>query len=59
LTPHIPKILVLHNRYQQQGGEDEVFAQEVRLLRRMGHTVVEYEDTNDRLHQIGAVPALL
>jgi glycosyltransferase involved in cell wall biosynthesis len=53
------KILVLHNRYQQQGGEDEVFEQEIRLLRRMGHTVVEYQDSNDRLHRIGAVPALI
>lgn len=53
------KVLVLHNRYQQQGGEDEVFEQEVRLLRRMGHTVVTYEDSNDRLHQIAPVAGLL
>jgi len=59
MLPQLPSILVLHNRYQQKGGEDEVFIQEIQLLRRMGHTVVEYEDTNDRLQHIGAIPALL
>ncbi|MBX5445315.1 glycosyltransferase family 4 protein [Sphaerobacter sp.] len=34
-------ILVVHNRYQQAGGEDVVFAAEVDLLRRYGHTVTE------------------
>jgi glycosyltransferase involved in cell wall biosynthesis len=43
---------VLHNRYQQPGGEDEVFAQEIRLLRRMGHTVVQYEDSNELLDAV-------
>jgi glycosyltransferase involved in cell wall biosynthesis len=52
------KVLMLHNRYQEKGGEDEVFSQEVGLLRRMGHTVVEYEDSNDRLHQIAPLPGL-
>jgi glycosyltransferase involved in cell wall biosynthesis len=43
------KILAVHNRYQQRGGEDEAFEQEVRLLRRNGHTVIEYVETNDDL----------
>ena len=33
------RILVLHNRYQQAGGEDTVVAQEVSMLRRRGHSV--------------------
>jgi glycosyltransferase involved in cell wall biosynthesis len=49
------KILLLHNRYQQPGGEDEVFHREAGLLRRNGHEVVEYEDSNDRLTEIGPV----
>ncbi len=49
------KILVGHTRYQQAGGEDVVFRLETELLRRMGHTVVTYEQSNDRLHEIGPV----
>ena len=41
------KILVIHNRYQHAGGEDEVFAAECRLLRDDGHDVHEYVRTND------------
>lgn len=33
------KILIAHNRYQQQGGEDVVFENEVQLLTRAGHNV--------------------
>lgn len=53
------KVLLGHNRYQQAGGEDVVFAQESALLRRMGHTVVEYEESNDQLHEIGPVSGFL
>jgi glycosyltransferase involved in cell wall biosynthesis len=40
------KILIVHNTYQQPGGEDTVFRQERDLLRRTGHEVVTYERSN-------------
>jgi len=50
------KILVLHNRYQHAGGEDEVFAAESRLLRAAGHDVCEYVRTNDDIVVNGVGP---
>lgn len=35
-------VLVIHNRYQQPGGEDAVVRAEVNLLREAGHRVVTY-----------------
>ncbi|MBO0938816.1 glycosyltransferase family 4 protein [Fibrella sp. HMF5335] len=40
------RILFVHNYYQQRGGEDAVFEQEVSLLRENGHTVETVEFTN-------------
>jgi glycosyltransferase involved in cell wall biosynthesis len=40
------RLSVVHNTYQQPGGEDVVFAQERRLLERAGHEVVTYERSN-------------
>src|SRR5512143_1642105 len=40
------KILLVHNHYQQPGGEDVVFAQERLLLRSHGHHVVTYQRSN-------------
>ncbi len=40
------KILLVHNHYQQPGGEDVVFAQERQLLRSHGHQVVTYQRSN-------------
>jgi glycosyltransferase involved in cell wall biosynthesis len=37
---------MVHNTYQQPGGEDVVFRQERRLLEEHGHTVVGYERNN-------------
>lgn len=34
------RILAVHNRYRERGGEDAVFESEVALLRRYGHDVV-------------------
>ncbi|HET7551495.1 MAG TPA: glycosyltransferase family 4 protein [Gemmatimonadaceae bacterium] len=42
-------VLILHNYYQQPGGEDEVFATEARLLEERGHTVVRYTVHNDSI----------
>jgi glycosyltransferase involved in cell wall biosynthesis len=46
------KILIVHNKYQQSGGEDAVFAAETALLRGNGHTVIEYLDDNQRIPKI-------
>lgn len=46
------RILLLHNRYQQSGGEDAVVAAERDLLMTWDHPVALLEDHNDRL--IGA-----
>lgn len=40
------KVLLVHNRYQQPGGEDAVFEAERDLLRSRGHQVVVYERHN-------------
>lgn len=47
------RILVIHNRYQIRGGEDECYEAEVSLLREMGHQVEVYEVNNDRVAELG------
>lgn len=47
------KIVLVHNSYQQPGGEDVVVAQEAALLRRAGHEVVEYRRSNHALESLG------
>ncbi len=47
------RILVIHNRYQIRGGEDECYEAEVSLLREMGHQVEVYEANNDRVAELG------
>jgi glycosyltransferase involved in cell wall biosynthesis len=50
--PQVPtkqRVLLVHNRYQQIGGEDTVFDAEAALLRRFGHEVEVYERHNDEL----------
>ena len=53
------QILGVHNRYQLRGGEDECFEAEVSLLRGKGHTVELFEETNDRLEEIGKLRSLV
>ena len=43
------KILVVHNRYRQSGGEDGVVRAETSLLARMGHDVEVWEESNDSI----------
>jgi glycosyltransferase involved in cell wall biosynthesis len=43
------KILMVHNRYLERGGEDESTELEVALLRARGHEVVEYTEDNHRI----------
>ena len=46
------KILVIHNHYLEKGGEDEVFAAEVKLLEEHGHKVILYEKTNEYIKNL-------
>lgn len=48
------KILLVHNSYQQEGGEDAVVEQESQLLARMGHCVVEYRRSNREIQHYSA-----
>lgn len=58
------RILFVHNYYQQRGGEDGVFQQEVSSLRENGHAVETVEFTNERFdgsligNLLGAVKSL-
>ena len=49
----LPRVLMIHNRYQQPGGEDFVFAQERDLLRAYGHEVETIEFSNDEVAGLG------
>ena len=40
---------MIHNRYQQPGGEDQVFLAEASLLESYAHRVVRYSTHNDRM----------
>jgi glycosyltransferase involved in cell wall biosynthesis len=40
------KIILVHNAYQQPGGEDVVFEQECGMLERAGHEVIAYRRSN-------------
>jgi len=51
------KILVVHNFYQQSGGEDTVFVAEKEMLSAHGHEVIEWTDTNARLNQVSKFSA--
>jgi glycosyltransferase involved in cell wall biosynthesis len=53
------KILLVHNQYQQQGGEDVVVEQEAALLRGAGHKVVEYFRSNNELAEMTVAQKLL
>jgi glycosyltransferase involved in cell wall biosynthesis len=47
------KVLLLHNRYQSPGGEDEVYSRERQLLTDNGHEVVEYTRDNGEIREYG------
>ena len=51
------RVLIVHNRYNVQGGEDVAFEREVRLLRSFGHDVFAFSMSNANLRQ-GASAAL-
>jgi glycosyltransferase involved in cell wall biosynthesis len=47
------KILMVHNSYQQPGGEDSVFDAERELLSTRGHRVCVYKRHNDEIKKYG------
>jgi len=53
------KIVVVHNTYQQHGGEDEVVAAESAILERNGHKVVRYSRNNDEISSLSRSQQLL
>jgi len=48
-------VLVVHNFYQQAGGEDQVFADETKLLRDRGHAVEQFTVHNDAVDSMGRI----
>jgi len=53
----LPRVLVVHNRYQNAGGEDAVVADEAALLRERGHAVHLYVRDNRELQDMSALNA--
>ena len=52
-------VLVVHNAYQQRGGEDAVVEAEIDLLRQNGHPVQVYRRSNDEISQMPAASAAI
>ncbi len=50
------RVLLVHNYYQQPGGEDSVFAAECELLRSRGHQVATFTVHNDRIDGMRRLP---
>lgn len=48
------KVLLVHNRYRQHGGEDAVVESEDRLLQSRGHAVERFERSNDEIDESSA-----
>lgn len=53
------KLLLVHNTYQQPGGEDTVFEREAALLREHGHAVVTYMRSNAEVRDFSPVAKAL
>lgn len=45
----LPRVLIAHNAYLHRGGEDSVVDEEIKLLRKNGHTVAIYCRNNDEI----------
>lgn len=52
------RILIIHNYYQQAGGEDQVFKAESDLLTTNGHQVYHYTLNNDAIAGMSAIALL-
>ena len=53
------KIAIVHNNYQQPGGEDVVVAEETRLLESHGHNVVSYRRSNHEFDDMSSARKLI
>jgi glycosyltransferase involved in cell wall biosynthesis len=53
----MPKVLLCHNFYQQQGGEDLCFAEEGHLLESHGHSVVRFTRHNNAIRRLSRFDA--
>jgi glycosyltransferase involved in cell wall biosynthesis len=53
------KVALVHNYYQQPGGEDQVFSQERCLLESRGHKVVTYNRSNMELQDAPVLQKIL
>lgn len=53
------RILSIHNRYLQRGGEEESYELEAQILRERGHQVDLYEDSNLRLEKLSSIQIAL
>jgi len=51
MTSHQMRILMVHNYYQQRGGEDESVEQDIQLLRKYGHEVEFFSKHNDEINR--------
>lgn len=51
------RVLIVHNRYLQRGGEDQSVEARVRLLRDLGHSVDTLFEDNARLATLGQIQA--
>jgi glycosyltransferase involved in cell wall biosynthesis len=51
------RIVVCHNYYQQRGGEDQVFEDEVALLRSHGHEVIPFTRRSSPVHGLETISA--
>ncbi len=52
------RILMVHNFYQEPGGEDQVFRAEKKLLEDHGHEVITYTAHNDAITDMGKLALL-
>jgi glycosyltransferase involved in cell wall biosynthesis len=50
----LPRVMMVHNAYQQAGGEDGVVAAELKLLRDRGHEVIELRRDNLEIQTMAA-----
>lgn len=53
------KVLLVHNEYQEPGGEDIVFRQEKQLLSAFGHKVLVYKRSNHEINRYSRLQRVL
>ena len=58
-APEPMRVLVVHNAYQQRGGEDAVVESEIAMLRAHGHAVELYARSNTDLGKMGRIDAAI